>query len=257
MDQHFLVDEDVARTLVAMAEVSSRDKVLEVGAGYGTITKYLAESAEKVYAVEKDGRLAHHLRGLARRYPNIEVIHGDFTSIRLEDFFSKVVANPPFQLVEHLITRVLLLNQAPMALIIPQPLAARLTQRTSTLLSLKTNLAYHVEVKKMLEPNVYSPPPKRKTSITLFKPKTMTATEEMMLEMFRQADKKTRNALRTALSRWMPRREAEKTVELSPLTDRILERRVARLSLGMALEVMAVADQHFYQRIQEGWMWPR
>jgi 16S rRNA A1518/A1519 N6-dimethyltransferase RsmA/KsgA/DIM1 with predicted DNA glycosylase/AP lyase activity len=256
MDQHFLTDENVARHLIELAEVSNHDIVLEVGAGYGTITRLLAEAAEKVYAVEKDGELARHLSKMAERYTNIEVIHGDFTRIKIP-FFNKVVANPPFQLVEHLITRVLLLNQAPMVLIIPHPLASRLANKSSTLLSLKTNLVYQVELKKVLEPDVYLPPPRRKTSITLFKPKTRIPVEDIMLEMFRQADKKVRNALRTALSKKMPRKQAEKIVELSPLDDRTLERRVARLSLRMALEIMDVADQHFYPRVLEGWTWPR
>jgi len=56
--QHFLVDGNLMRKLVASAAIQPDDVVLEVGAGTGSLTKELASAAGAVIAVEIDAGLA-------------------------------------------------------------------------------------------------------------------------------------------------------------------------------------------------------
>jgi len=41
LGQHFLVDEGIAAEIVRMAKLRGRERVLEIGPGYGTLTKFL------------------------------------------------------------------------------------------------------------------------------------------------------------------------------------------------------------------------
>ena len=57
LGQNFLVDRTALDKIVAAAELTHDDIVLEVGAGLGTLTKRLAQEAGHVVAVELDQRL--------------------------------------------------------------------------------------------------------------------------------------------------------------------------------------------------------
>ncbi|MEO8065610.1 MAG: rRNA adenine dimethyltransferase family protein [Candidatus Doudnabacteria bacterium] len=57
LGQNFLIDEDVLREMIGIAELKPTDVVLEVGPGLGVLTKELAARCREVLAVEKDSKL--------------------------------------------------------------------------------------------------------------------------------------------------------------------------------------------------------
>ena len=61
LGQNFLIDESVLEKIIAAAELSENDIVLEIGPGPGILTFALAEKAQRVIAVEKDKKLADAL----------------------------------------------------------------------------------------------------------------------------------------------------------------------------------------------------
>jgi 16S rRNA (adenine1518-N6/adenine1519-N6)-dimethyltransferase len=62
LGQNFLHDGNQLRRIVAAAELSQRDKVLEIGPGLGPLTELLIAQAGEVLAIEKDARLVEFLR---------------------------------------------------------------------------------------------------------------------------------------------------------------------------------------------------
>lgn len=54
LGQNFLVNDDVLKRIIALAEVGERDRILEVGPGIGTLTIALLKHAASVVAVERD-----------------------------------------------------------------------------------------------------------------------------------------------------------------------------------------------------------
>lgn len=54
LGQNFLINDDILRKVVALAELSSRDYVLEVGPGIGTLTIALLTCAGRVVSIERD-----------------------------------------------------------------------------------------------------------------------------------------------------------------------------------------------------------
>jgi len=102
LGQNFLADKRVAAMVVSNADLAANDTVLEPGAGYGTLTHLLEMQAGRIVAVEKDRRLAAHLRSEFKNSKNIEVIEGDVLEIPLPSF-NKVVGTPPYALSSKLI----------------------------------------------------------------------------------------------------------------------------------------------------------
>ena len=62
LGQNFLHDANQLRRIVEAAELTTKDKVLEIGPGLGPLTELLLEKAGEVLAIEKDARLVEFLR---------------------------------------------------------------------------------------------------------------------------------------------------------------------------------------------------
>src|SRR3972149_938643 len=79
--QHFLRDQDVARRIVAVADIRPDDAVLEIGPGRGALTRELAGRAGSLYLVEVDPELVRGLRDEFASASHVTVIHADFLSL--------------------------------------------------------------------------------------------------------------------------------------------------------------------------------
>ena len=103
LGQNFLVDGNIVRKSLALAEVAAGDAIVEIGPGLGTLTTALLEAGAEVWAVEKDRSLHAHLAAeLAPRFPGrFHLVEGDAVELPLAgwsgpDGGCKVVANLPY-----------------------------------------------------------------------------------------------------------------------------------------------------------------
>lgn len=102
--QNFLIDPHVLDKIIAAAEITKDDFVLEIGPGIGTLTQYLAEAAREVVAVEIDSTLIPILEDTLSAYDNVSVINEDVLKVDLRKLAEernggkpiKVVANLPY-----------------------------------------------------------------------------------------------------------------------------------------------------------------
>jgi 16S rRNA (adenine1518-N6/adenine1519-N6)-dimethyltransferase len=102
LGQHFLVDDNILRVIERLADLQPDDVVLEVGAGLGVLTRFLAERVTRVHAVEVDRRLGPHLTGIDR----VDVHWGDALRLdisRLDPPPTKLVANLPYNVATPLV----------------------------------------------------------------------------------------------------------------------------------------------------------
>ncbi|KAF0179761.1 MAG: Ribosomal RNA small subunit methyltransferase A [Limisphaerales bacterium] len=77
LGQNFLHDGNQLRRIVAAAELSATDQVLEIGPGLGPLTELLLASGASVLAIEKDGRLCTFLRERFANEPSFTLLHDD------------------------------------------------------------------------------------------------------------------------------------------------------------------------------------
>jgi len=132
LGQNFLIDDQILHNIVTAAEVNSKDVVLEIGAGPGNLTRWLALYAKKVMAVEMDHAIIPLLREVVGQKSNIQIIAGDILQINPQTLVGEdkyiVVANIPYYITSALFRHLLEGPVKPekMVLTIQREVAARI-----------------------------------------------------------------------------------------------------------------------------------
>jgi 16S rRNA (adenine1518-N6/adenine1519-N6)-dimethyltransferase len=95
--QNFVVDPNTVRRVARLAGVGPRDRVVEIGAGLGSLTLALAQTGASVTAIEIDGGLAPVLRSVVEPV-GVRVVEAD--ALRLD--WSALLDGPGWALVANL-----------------------------------------------------------------------------------------------------------------------------------------------------------
>ncbi|HEY5806127.1 MAG TPA: 16S rRNA (adenine(1518)-N(6)/adenine(1519)-N(6))-dimethyltransferase RsmA [Candidatus Saccharimonadales bacterium] len=165
LGQHWLNDEDSLDAMLAAAEVSTGDVVLEVGPGPGTLTSKLVGAAQKVIAVEFDPDLA---RDLPKRVPaqNLQIVQQDILKFDLTSLPRgyKVVANIPYYLTSNLL-RIMCESSNPFsvaALLMQKEVAERVCAKPGDMSLLSVSVQFYCEayLDKLVPAELFTPPPK-------------------------------------------------------------------------------------------------
>ena len=109
LGQHFLIDPNIVRKIMALAELGPRDHVLEIGPGRGILTESLCHRAGRVTAIEVDPRLYAYLETRQAVLPNVELVCEDALAYPVESLpmGTVVVANLPYYISTSLLFRLL------------------------------------------------------------------------------------------------------------------------------------------------------
>ena len=97
--QHFLLDLNITRKIVRLAELAAGETVVEIGPGPGGLTRALLESGLAVVAVEKDPRFLPLLEDLAAHAGGrLTLLRADALKLEPSDLPARasVVANLPY-----------------------------------------------------------------------------------------------------------------------------------------------------------------
>ncbi|WP_339045044.1 16S rRNA (adenine(1518)-N(6)/adenine(1519)-N(6))-dimethyltransferase RsmA [Candidatus Zinderia endosymbiont of Aphrophora alni] len=60
--QNFLIDKNIIKKIISFLDFKNDDLVIEIGPGYGNITKYLLKFLKKIYVIEIDKNLVNFLK---------------------------------------------------------------------------------------------------------------------------------------------------------------------------------------------------
>ena len=109
LGQHFLIDPNIVRKIVALAELGPSDHVLEIGPGRGILTEALCHAVGRVTAVEVDPRLHAYLETRQVELPNVKLVCEDALAYPVENLpmGTVVVANLPYYISAPLLFRLL------------------------------------------------------------------------------------------------------------------------------------------------------
>ncbi|MEO0735787.1 MAG: rRNA adenine dimethyltransferase family protein, partial [Cyanobacteria bacterium J06649_12] len=146
--QHWLRDPQILNQILAAAELSMGDRVLEIGPGQGVLTKGIVPFTQAVVAVEVDRDLVQKLRQQFQASERLHLIEGDFLDVdltaALADYpnfqsLNKVVANIPYYItgpiLEKLLGRIRQPNPQPyesIVLMVQKEIAERLYAQPGT-----------------------------------------------------------------------------------------------------------------------------
>jgi 16S rRNA (adenine1518-N6/adenine1519-N6)-dimethyltransferase len=216
LGQNFLLHPDQARRLVAALDLDGRETVVEIGAGLGALTVFLAQSAGRVVALELDQRLppiiqAEVLTGLG----NVEILIQDALSFdfpalsRQSGHPLPIIGNLPYQITSPLLFK--LLTEKPavrvMVLMMQQEVGQRLLARPGSkdygILSVL--LQYHFRLEKLfsLGPGNFYPAPKIDSAVLRFRPRLPelpAADETLFTRVVKAAFATRRKTLKNSLA---------------------------------------------------------
>jgi len=241
LGQNFLVDEGALRRIVAAAELTESDTVLEIGPGLGALTRHLAAAAGRVVAVELDGRMIPILKDRLAAFANLRLVQGDVLSLdpaALIDGPYKVVANLPYYITAAILRHLLEATPRPqlMVLTVQREVAQRLTAQPGQMSLLAVSVQYYGRVRQIarLKAGSFYPRPEVDSAVVRVdvypEPPVSVPDERFFFRVvkagFGQKRKQLRNSLRAGLA--APAIEVEAALEAAGIDRR---RRAETLSV--------------------------
>jgi 16S rRNA (adenine1518-N6/adenine1519-N6)-dimethyltransferase len=177
LGQHFLFDPGILKRIVESSGITSADRVVEIGAGIGTLTNLLAERAQKVLAIEIDRKLVARLKTSLSEQSNVEIKTADALKYPFETIEGsyRVVANIPYYITTPLIFRLLTFRKQilSMTLLLQKEIARRIVASPGGsdygVLSITVQLYTEPEIKFSIPRGAFSPPPDVDSAVVHFK----------------------------------------------------------------------------------------
>jgi 16S rRNA (adenine1518-N6/adenine1519-N6)-dimethyltransferase len=208
LGQNFLVDQRVLGQILAAAEISAADTVVEIGPGLGTLTQALAEQAQRVVAVELDQQLLGILHDRLQAFPNVQVVVGDILALHISELLAaeqasgpaerdagdparrayKVVANIPYNITSAVLRHLLEASTRPqlIVLMVQKEVAQRITAKPGdmSLLSVSVQFYGRPRLIRRVPARAFYPVPKVDSAIIRIDPHPQLALEPEEVEPF-------------------------------------------------------------------------
>jgi len=188
LGQHFLLDHNVLSSIAKACELDRNDYVVEIGAGIGALTGYLAQEAKGVLAIEVDTELCEPLKEVLAGRDNVKTLFGDILKLNIEreikQAFSlapgasyKVCGNLPYYITTPIIFH--LLATAPSmrwaVLMVQREVAERMLAPPGTkdygMLTVMVRYQAEVEMVRRVPPNCFRPRPEVDSAVIRVTPR--------------------------------------------------------------------------------------
>ncbi|MBI3649384.1 MAG: 16S rRNA (adenine(1518)-N(6)/adenine(1519)-N(6))-dimethyltransferase RsmA [Actinobacteria bacterium] len=198
LGQHFLIDPNLARAIATDAGVGPEDRVVEVGAGLGSLTVALSATGARVLAIEFDRALLPALREAVKGRPGVRVLGADASKLDWRETLGPgswtMCANLPYNIAVPLVQRVL--AEAPgvrrLAVMVQREVAERFVARPGEegYGPVSVLVAYHTEASllRRVPPEVFWPRPKVGSAVVLLERRTRPAVEVDPIRLRRVVD---------------------------------------------------------------------
>lgn len=231
LSQNFLIDGNILRKIVASAEITPEDLVVEIGPGPWALTELLLETGCSVLAIEKDTVLANVLSRFSTSYPNLEIVNDDILACPLQEILqkklrphqkAKIIANLPYHITTPIITGLIPLQAyiSKIVVMVQDEVARRFIGKPGSpdYSSLTVFLNFYSDPKYLFKVsrNCFYPVPKVDSAIVELEPKPplQVSNEQLFFQMTRQAFEHRRKMLRSSLRDLYPPHAIEAALNL-------------------------------------------
>ena len=233
LGQNFIVEPSIFQFITGYGSLSQNDVVIDIGAGLGFLTRFLAGKCKHVLSVESDSRLVRILREQLKDLPNITIVEGDILKVRLSPF-DKVVSAPPYYISSPLLLWLFNKNFECAVLIFQKEFANRLVAPIGSKDYgwLTVTTYYHAEVELLNEVarTMFYPQPEVNSIVVRLTPrkpppfilKNRALFEQLVQALFTQRNRKVRNGVLPFIKRMdvTTTENAAKLVDLLPFHDK-------------------------------------
>ncbi len=176
LGQHFLINNEIAKDIVALISDIEKVSILEIGPGMGILTNFLVEKSQEVTVIEIDKESINFLK---KKIPklNKKIIEGDFLDVNLNKIFENnftIIGNFPYNISSQILFKVYenknIINE--IVGMFQKEVAERVAAKKGKkrgILSVFIQTFFEVEYCFSVNENEFSPPPKVKSGIIRLK----------------------------------------------------------------------------------------
>ncbi len=175
LGQHFLVSENVARSIVSAAKLTKSDVVLEIGTGRGILVPLLCNKAKKVISIEYDKQLYNDAALKFSNISNLTLKHGN--GFKTNEKFSVFVSNLPYSQSRKAIEWLIQKNFSRAIIMVQEEFAKKLlnNQKNHKAISVLVNYATDiVPILNVKKTNFFPQPKVNSTVIKLTRKKSVS-----------------------------------------------------------------------------------
>ena len=171
LGQNFLINPDIAKQIVRMLKIQAGDKVLEIGAGLGSLSYFLAKSPGKSDLIDIDERMLTFLSDQFKDFENVEVKRQNILKCNLEGY-NKIIGNLPYYITSSIVEKLLLdgQNAELMVLMTQKEVFPKLLRAHKSPLSLFLNYVAEISYPTDVNRNNFAPIPHVDSVVFTLKP---------------------------------------------------------------------------------------
>ncbi len=107
LGQNFLINKDVCKSIVDSLEIDESDNVLEIGAGLGSLSYYLAKTQAQITLIDIDEAMLIKLHESFDQSKNVTILRQNVLKFDISNF-TKIVGNLPYYITSGIIEHILL-----------------------------------------------------------------------------------------------------------------------------------------------------
>ncbi|MCF8383413.1 MAG: 16S rRNA (adenine(1518)-N(6)/adenine(1519)-N(6))-dimethyltransferase RsmA [Chlorobium sp.] len=178
LGQNFLTDRNITKKIVRLSGAEPDESILEIGPGFGALTREIADISPSFTVVEKDPKLAAFIRA---EYPQLQVIEADFLKTDIEAVAAgkklRILGNIPYSITSPILFK-LLENRhcfSTATLMMQHEVAMRIVAAPSTkdygILAVQLQAFFEVSYGFKVGRKVFRPQPGVDSAVITMKPK--------------------------------------------------------------------------------------
>ena len=175
LGQHFLTNPSILQRIAEAVCPKRESLVIEIGPGKGALTEKLLERADRVIAVELDGKLAAYLRDHFAGDHRFEVVEADVLATDLAHFGPVPIAgNLPYYITSPILSKVARLAVPRAVFLMQEEVADRLIAQPGSrdygYLTVSTRVFLNPRKLFQVKPGAFRPPPKVNSAVVELTP---------------------------------------------------------------------------------------
>ncbi len=227
--QHFLIDQAIIKKGIDIANISKKDKILEIGAGDGNLTKELVKKAGEVLAFEIDKQYTKKLDILKKKNKNLRIVYDDVLNYSWKNY-TKIISNIPHFISEQVIKKSIKEEIPEMVLFVGEKFK-KILQKKQSKMGIIANLFYRIKFIIKVNKKCFSPPSRVDSWLIKFEKRKKFSDKELILVSILNRKGKLKNAILYSLVKGgKTKRESEEIIKKMDIYENSLEKPVSKIT---------------------------
>ncbi|MFA5485246.1 MAG: rRNA adenine N-6-methyltransferase family protein [Candidatus Pacearchaeota archaeon] len=230
LGQHFLMNQSLIKEEVKLAKISSKDNILEIGAGSGNLTKELIKTNAKIYSFEIDERYSSELKELKNE--NLTIIYDNTLNYSWRKY-NKIVSNIPYEISEPLINKAIKEGINFLVLIIGENFK-EILEKNNSKIGFISNLFYNISFIKKINKKEFMPIPRVDSWLIKLEKKEEITKLDKILQRIILYEGKIKNALIYSLVKeGYTKKQTKEILKKMKLNRNILEKSTKKFTIKL------------------------